>query len=128
LGSVPKNEKQFESNLSNNNYPNKTSVQSFDSYNNRDDNFKQKFTTSEKSIIKPNYFGNDLKVEKKPKSVKPIPVVEKPKLGDVLPSQCQPPISYNNKFSSSLTILDTLSYTLSSLFKISFCGGVSTDF
>ena len=41
---------------------------------------------------------------------------------------CQPPISYNNKFSSSLTILDTLSYIFSPLFKISFCGGVSTDF
>ena len=43
-------------------------------------------------------------------------------------SDCQPPISYNNKFSSSLTILDTLSYIFSPLFKISFCGGVSTDF
>ena len=41
---------------------------------------------------------------------------------------CQPPISCNNKFSSSLTILDTLSYIFSPLFKISFCGGVSTDF
>ena len=43
-------------------------------------------------------------------------------------AQCQPPVSCNNKFSSSLTILDTLSYIFSPLFKISFCGGVSTDF